>query len=182
MRYPPDDLTTRQSNTTRMDTRCRNCEEPMKIHLRDRRNRHICGQPRTSRHNPPRSRSRQPCPLCARREEDSGSHGLSRSAGRQGRRSANPQVAIGQRHRLPELIVRIRFPLPACKVIMKTADAAEGATWSAAVRQREDERTLRPRWDLHTSADLVCYFKAFSSSRQALSQRREACSQTRQCS
>jgi len=32
------------------------------------------------------------------------------------------------------------------------------------------------------NARLVCYFKASSSSRQARSQRRQACSQTRQCS
>src|SRR6185312_528347 len=36
MRYPPDDLTTRQSNTTRMETQYGNGEEPMKIHLHGR--------------------------------------------------------------------------------------------------------------------------------------------------
>jgi hypothetical protein len=45
------------------------------------------------------------------------SHGLSRLARQETRRSANPQVAALQRHRLPKLIVRVRFPLPAPRCI-----------------------------------------------------------------
>ena len=41
------------------------------------------------------------------------SHGLSRSACQQTRRPADPQVVAEQRHRVPKLIVRVRFPSPA---------------------------------------------------------------------
>jgi len=40
-------------------------------------------------------------------------HGSSRSAGQWTRRLANRQAAALQRHRVPKLIVRVRFPSPA---------------------------------------------------------------------
>jgi hypothetical protein len=43
----------------------------------------------------------------------SDSHGLSWTTCQQARRSAYPQVAAIQRHRVPKLIVRVRFPSPA---------------------------------------------------------------------
>jgi hypothetical protein len=51
---------------------------------------------------------------CPSRGAKADSHGLSRSARQQTRRSANPQVTALQRHRLPKLIVQMgEIGLPA---------------------------------------------------------------------
>ena len=94
----------------------------MKIYLLGRRDRHICGQPRTSRHNPTIKATPAVPAACPTGGRLAGSHGLSRSWGKRGCRSADPQVATVQRHRLPELIVRVRLPSPA----LVTFDQAGG--------------------------------------------------------
>jgi hypothetical protein len=55
------------------------------------------------------------------------SHGLSRLARQETRRSANPQVMALQRHRLPKLTVRVRFPSPAPR--RNTRSAAHAGLW-----------------------------------------------------
>jgi hypothetical protein len=61
-----------------------------------------------------------------------GSHGLSRSARQPTRRSANPQVTAVLRHRLPKLIVRVRFPSPLREKPQLTPLSIDGAFRSTA--------------------------------------------------
>jgi len=61
-------------------------------------------------------------------------------------------------------------------------DIGASSSWIGCKEVNDETPKERDIAMVFQNTRLVCYFKASSSSRQARSQRRQACSQTRQCS
>ena len=117
----------------------------------------------------PAMTDRRPAPPLVRDEEAvpaacpmggvlTGTHGRSRSDDRNLRRPRNHQVAAGQRHRLPKLIVRVRFPSPAPNLL--SAAQTPCAPYSALPRETHDHGLRsRPAWRGQPASLTRCSFR-----------------------